>query len=608
MTGLSRRGAEHVSRYVALSPWHGWLLILILAVAPAGFGQRAEPGAAREALTGTDPAAQAPVLGAIWVGTAGGYYRDAPRTDQLILALRDTPFTDFLIQVRAHGDAWYQSQLVPKAAGLTEHFDPLATLLRGLHAEPHKRRAIAWLAPYQAGKLGDATPAAANDVRVAHPEWLSLRQGGGKTDQDGNMYLEPGLSAVQQHLEAVVKELAGNYEIDGIYFDPLSDPGPDWGYHPTVVSDWQQRVGSVAPKPDDPAWIAHRAELLTRSLNGLMRAAREARPGIVVGVGARADGPCPAEMTAFHQSEVYSQYHQDWPQWMIGKERPEHLYLKNFRAEETAGPAFDAWMKLALTLGGVQGRPVVIGVDGGINDSLGALAQLRRAAEAGAEGLALYDYDQPVRDASTRTLFLNAIGRTVLSPDYVQMVAATAQARRQAGLSAPPGAGGAGVAAAGAKDSDLAAAQAALAPLRGRAAARPAAPAAAAGGPGADAELPPPPTDIQGVPDETTGRPGTPVEEAEGRLLPARPSRSAAAGRQGDREPSPSRPSGSGARGPAAWQPPPAPPRTPANLSTQEMLNELITDPNYAGSREWNLLRPDEQAMDYLKKNYGNIF
>jgi uncharacterized lipoprotein YddW (UPF0748 family) len=522
------------------------------------------------------PETEAPI-GALWVPAAGALYRDQLRIDRFIDELRDMPFTEFLIQVRASADAYYDSKLVPRASGVPERFDPLAALVEGLHQGPNPKKVIAWIDPYHAGNLKDAAPLDARHVLIVHQDWLSLREDRDSADAGGDMFLEPGLPAVQQHLEAVVRELVSNYRVDGLYIDPMSDPSGDgkWGYHPAIVSRWVAMKGLTgAPAADDPQWRAFRAQILTDALGGLASAAHGARPNLPIGVGIATPGDPPADAADFSKSQAFAQTHQDFPRW-LALDGLSRFYVKDFRGEESAHAVFDGWLNLALAMGRERKANIVIGVAGAENEALDALAQLRRAAEAGADGLALWHYNQPVRDRGSRELFLGAIGRTVLSADYLRSLAVINRSRvRPIRL-----------------------------PVITKGGSRPTSPTATPPAAGEQLTLPPPPA-LGEVPEEAA----TAMTTGTGQLLSARPE-----GRSG--APSASATDAEaetmaaldrmlGVTSPAATPtalPRPAPTR-------QDLINELLDDPSFRRSADYRYLWGNERAARELKKKYGNIF
>lgn len=518
------------------------------------------PKAPASKVTVKAPAAQPP-LGAIWVSTEGSYYRNTPRIDRFIQDLRAKPFSEVVIQVVDKQTAYFNSKLMPKAMGIPAQFDPLATLSQGLRTQPGGVRLVAWVSPYLAGNINLSDPVAPEHATLAHPEWLSQRAGGAKTDTDGNQYLEPGLPEVQQYLEAVVRELVHNYPLDGIYFDLMGDPGEDWGYHPAILEAWRQKSGSQGiPAVSDPSWIAFRAELITQALAGLTQAARAERPSIAIGAGARTDGPPPASTEAFVQTPALMRYHQDWIAWMTGPAAINRLYLKDFKSEEAEKGAFEGWLQFALRTARPSRARVMAGVAGYMNESVLALEQLRKASAAGAHGIVLADYEKPVRDSDAREPFMNAIRATVFSADYMPVTGLTPATAAPATAAEPVEA--------------AAEQKTAVAMLT-----KPAAPRA-------DLAMPPPPQPRTAATDTMTTGP-----QADGvvTIKRVRPGVAAA-------DDSTASLTGTQAR------------LTPEASTRRQMLGELMSDPIFSQSSEGSLIRPALKYKQYLKENFGNIF
>jgi uncharacterized lipoprotein YddW (UPF0748 family) len=129
-----------------------------------------------------------------------------------------------VFQVRPECDALYESELEPWSRYLTgtqgtdPGYDPLAVLIEAAHA-----RAIevhAWLNPYRASTSTTAATAP-NHVTRAMPEnvrtYGSLR------------WLDPGVTAVQEHVAGVVADILARYEVDGIHLDDYFYPYPEAG-------------------------------------------------------------------------------------------------------------------------------------------------------------------------------------------------------------------------------------------------------------------------------------------------------------------------------------------------------------------------------------------
>lgn len=350
--------------------------------------------------------------------STGAQYRDAIRTLRLVDELGRTPFSHVIVQIRAYGDAYYLSSIVPAAWGLEEKFDPLAELLKGLHGGKNPKKVYVWLDLFRVGSANRAVPVSPKHVTAGHADWLTRNSSFKTEDEGGNQYLEPGLEEVQDHLDAVVTELVTKYQFDGIVFDDLRYPGlgSDWGYHTKMLDAWRAKTGRTdQPKPDDAAWSDLRREALAKCLRRLTRAAKKARPDVQVGAIALADGPAPKEEAEFASSLVYAGAMQDWPSWMKDKS-VDFLVLRNFRSEGAAAAEFDAWNRLAGQVVQNHGGDVISAIAGYENISLDALAQMRRAKQNGLAGVALYQLREPIQDATARELFFRALAKTVLAP------------------------------------------------------------------------------------------------------------------------------------------------------------------------------------------------
>ncbi len=121
-------------------------------------------------------------------------------------------------QVRNISDAMYKSNLVPWSTLLTgtyngtppNLFDPLQFVID----EAHKRglELHAWLNPYRVA----TSVSSYNSLPSTHP----AKQAGIRVLVNGAVhYLDPGLTAVRNHIKAVVSEIVNNYDVDGIHYD-----------------------------------------------------------------------------------------------------------------------------------------------------------------------------------------------------------------------------------------------------------------------------------------------------------------------------------------------------------------------------------------------------
>lgn len=140
-----------------------------------------------------------------------------------------------VFQVRPECDALYASELEPWSRYLTgtqgqdPGYDPLSFLLTEAHArglEVH-----AWLNPYRA-KANSASALAESHIASVLPQYAYV--------YDKTLWMDPGAKEVQDHLVAVIADLVGRYDLDGIHFDDYFYPYP-----------------SGQDFPDDSTWDAY---------------------------------------------------------------------------------------------------------------------------------------------------------------------------------------------------------------------------------------------------------------------------------------------------------------------------------------------------------------
>lgn len=135
--------------------------------------------------------------------------------------LKNAGINAVFFQVRAFGDAMYESSYEPWSHDLTGSQDRPATYdpLKFAIEEAHRRgiEIHAWINPYRVHHVGRYR-AGANHVTMTHPEW---------TYKAGDLiYLDPGGRQVRTYIAKIVMDIARRYQIDGIHFDDYFYPYP----------------------------------------------------------------------------------------------------------------------------------------------------------------------------------------------------------------------------------------------------------------------------------------------------------------------------------------------------------------------------------------------
>jgi uncharacterized lipoprotein YddW (UPF0748 family) len=184
----------------------------------------------------------------------------------LVDSMADAGMNALFFQVRPESDALYASTLEPWSRYLTgtqgrdPGWDPLAELLTLAHArglEVH-----AWINPYR-GLVSSTSQVATNHVTRTLSAFA--------VTYDGKVVMNPGAPAVRQHVKAVVSDLLGRYDVDGLHFDDYFYPYPDSANTPfpdaATYQGYQADGGTLSPAD----WRRENVNALVREVMALVK-------------------------------------------------------------------------------------------------------------------------------------------------------------------------------------------------------------------------------------------------------------------------------------------------------------------------------------------------
>ncbi|RZK23095.1 MAG: T9SS type A sorting domain-containing protein, partial [Flavobacterium sp.] len=207
-------------------------------------------------------------------------------------------------QVRSVSDAMYNSNIVPWSNLLTgtygqapaNAFDPLQYVID----EGHKRgmEVQAWLNPYRvATSLTQLNNHVSSHPAKQNPSWVITN--------GGIHYFNPGLTAVRNHIKAVVSEITSNYDIDGIHFD-------DYFYQANLgTQDAQTFINEPRGYSNINDWRRNNVTLLLTEINTTIKALK---PWVKFGIspsGIYRNSTNPAIGTNTAGQEHYSSHYID---------------------------------------------------------------------------------------------------------------------------------------------------------------------------------------------------------------------------------------------------------------------------------------------------------
>lgn len=358
-----------------------------------------------------------PEFRAMWVDAWSGDFSTPAACSRLVEQARRGHFNALVVQVRRRGDAFYNSLLEPKAAGVAADFDPLLDLITKAHqtdAGQQRLEIHAWIVTYNIwNQLSTAPPVTSPPHPYsAHPDWVTQDSAG--TRWDGSNYaFDPAHPAVQDYTWQVAMDLISRYDIDGLNFDYIRYAGPSWGYHPLAVARFnalQHRSGT--PANTDAAWMQFRRDQVTALLRRIYLSALALKPRLRISADTITWAPGPATETAWFSSAAWVSVLQDWRGWMQEGILDLNIPMVYFD-HATRSADFLNWSTFAKDHR--YQRHVAIGPGLYLNTASNGLAQLRQfrvptALGQRADGVCGYVYKElNAGNVVSQNVFLDAL-------------------------------------------------------------------------------------------------------------------------------------------------------------------------------------------------------
>ena len=182
-------------------------------------------------------------LRGIWVTRFDWTDRDPGKCQQRIKDIMESAaeanFNAVFFQVRGEAETLYPSPIESwsKIFGHQDPgFDPLALAISEAHRRDLKFHAYVNLLPLWSS---NEPPTDTSHIYFKHgpqlgpgQSWVCFEPSGRPMALNEYYYLNPALPEVKTHLKKVIRHLAENYQIDGIHFDRIRYPGPQYLYDP----------------------------------------------------------------------------------------------------------------------------------------------------------------------------------------------------------------------------------------------------------------------------------------------------------------------------------------------------------------------------------------
>jgi uncharacterized lipoprotein YddW (UPF0748 family) len=354
------------------------LLPILLQFSPVSISQQAIPK--RE-------------VRAAWVVTVRGEGQTWPKSFDpeeqkrsltgIFQSMRNANLNTVLLQVRARGDLLYPSRYEPWAQSLTGTlgevpvYDPLGYAVQEAHRlglELHAWWNVAKVADGRDRPASVVPPHVVNAHRDWVRVWVNRDRSGRPTSSE--WWLDMGIPEVRTYLVSLVMEMVRSYDIDGVHFDYLRYPGPEFDDEKTYA-----RYGTGTAKDE---W---RRENINKFIQAVYDSIIALKPMLKVGsapIGIYRNLP------GAEGWQAYATLYQDARRWLA--EGKQDYIAPQIYWGMTGNPKFNLlardWQENSY------GRHVYVGVGAyksSVLDELPALIDTTR--EAGAPGNCFFAYD-----------------------------------------------------------------------------------------------------------------------------------------------------------------------------------------------------------------------
>ena len=339
--------------------------------------------------------------------------------EKVVADARAAGINTLIVQVRGRGDAFYRGRFEPRSADLKdqpESFDPLAAVLQRAHRAGIKVHA--WLNTHLLADVNEL-PADSGHVYNKHPDWLGVPRKAASelyaldsndaryrerivqvakenTGELEGLYTCPAHPAVQEHLANVFLDVVGNYDVDGIHFDYVRYPNPDFSYSRTALDRFRATVEPGLSEEErrqtaalalwrplvyvelhPQAWDRFRRQQITDLVERIAAAVRSKKPRVLVTAAVFAN-----------DEDAFNRRFQDWKTWL---ERG----LLDAVCPMAYTPDTETWKRqIAIARGFSFGRQVWAGIGAYRQSPESTLEKIRVGRRMGVDGLVFFSYGQ----------------------------------------------------------------------------------------------------------------------------------------------------------------------------------------------------------------------
>ena len=231
-------------------------------------------------------------------------------------------FNHLLVQVRGRGDAYYNSDIVPKSHFIQQiDFDPLNYLIpkakeKGINVHAWVNTYILW--------SSNKKPLHEDHILYKNPKWMDqnnnlemninneLKKNNYSNNGYEGLYLAPNHPKVNSYLVQVFRELIENYDLDGLHLDYVRYQDSEYGQNPQAIEYYSKYNNAIAESdiskmnPSELSlWSSYRRKSVTDLVKETKKMLNYVNPTI--------------ELTAAVKPNLYQareRFFQEWDVWI----------------------------------------------------------------------------------------------------------------------------------------------------------------------------------------------------------------------------------------------------------------------------------------------------
>ncbi|MBN1900097.1 family 10 glycosylhydrolase [Candidatus Sumerlaeota bacterium] len=232
-----------------------------------------------------------PEFRAVWITRYS--FKSPEDVKTIVKNLQDYNFNAMILQIRGNGSCFFDSQIEPWAeelGGPPPGWDPLAVAVEEAHRAGIQVHA--WINAMP-GWNGDTPPKSPVQIWNKNPEWFMnplSQKGKPPRLQKGYTFISPCIPDVRKHIFDLTCDLASRYKVDGIHFDYIRFPGPDYSYDEKSLAEFKKSSGKDFREHPEQ-WAEFRRGALNSLISECYAGIHEIRPDIAVSAATWANFP-----------------------------------------------------------------------------------------------------------------------------------------------------------------------------------------------------------------------------------------------------------------------------------------------------------------------------